>query len=149
MLTTTTKVFVVSVGNLYFVSARNRYNLYDTKNERFIVSVVADQHKKWIFENKKIAELIQALPILPPSPSSGWKEVVAAPRSMPAIIELPQEGATIEGGPAPPPVVTRRQGWRALLHRRRTLGLYRRAALGLCGGDRRRALDLHGADGGG
>jgi hypothetical protein len=65
-----------------------------------------------------------------------------------AVVELPHEGATIEGGPAPPPVAPQRQGWRALLHRRRALDLYRCAASGLRGGDRRRTLDLHGADGG-
>jgi hypothetical protein len=60
------------------------------------------------------------------------------PRSMPAIIGLPQEGAAIEGGPAPPPVAPQRQGWRALLYCHRALGLHRRAASVLRGGDRRR-----------
>jgi hypothetical protein len=46
-------------------------------------------------------------------------------------------------------VSAQREGWRALLHRCRALGLYRRATLGLRGGDRRHALDLHGANGGG
>jgi hypothetical protein len=60
------------------------------------------------------------------------------PRSMPAVIGLPQEGAAVEGGPAPPPVAPQRQGWRALLYCHRALGLHRRAASVLRGGDRRR-----------
>jgi hypothetical protein len=56
---------------------------------------------------------------------------------MPVVVGLPQEGVAVEGGPTLPPVVPRRQGWRALLYRHRALGLHRRATYGLRGGDRR------------
>jgi hypothetical protein len=78
------------------------------------------------------------MPILPPSSSPCWKEVIAAPRSMPVVIGLLQEGATVEGGPTSSSVAPQHQGWRALLHRHRALGLHRRAASGLHGGDCRR-----------
>jgi hypothetical protein len=66
------------------------------------------------------------------------EEVIATPKSMPAVIGLPREEAAVEGGTVPPLVAPRRQGWRALFHRRHALCLHRHAALGLRGGDRRR-----------
>jgi hypothetical protein len=51
--TTTKNICGIGWKPIFLISSRKRYDLYDTKNERFIVSVIADRHKKWIFENKK------------------------------------------------------------------------------------------------
>jgi hypothetical protein len=51
--TTTKSICGIGWKLIFRIGFSNRYNLYDAKNERFIVSVVTDRYKKWIFENKK------------------------------------------------------------------------------------------------
>jgi hypothetical protein len=43
---------ICGIKPIFRIDFSNRYDLYDAKNERFIVSVVTDRHKKWVFENK-------------------------------------------------------------------------------------------------
>jgi hypothetical protein len=51
--TTTKSICGIGWKLIFRIGFSNRYDLYDAKNERFIVSVVTDRYKKWIFENKK------------------------------------------------------------------------------------------------
>jgi hypothetical protein len=55
--TTTKSIYGIGWKPIFCIGSSNRYDLYNTKNEWFIVSVIADRHKKWNFENKKTAEL--------------------------------------------------------------------------------------------
>jgi hypothetical protein len=53
LFTTTKSIYGIGWKPIFCIGFSNRYDLYDIKNERFIVSVVADRHKKWNFENKQ------------------------------------------------------------------------------------------------
>jgi hypothetical protein len=80
--TTTKSIYGIGWKPIFCIGSSNRYDLYNTKNEWFIVSVIADRHKKWNFENKKKQ----------PSSDLGPSGPDLGPADTPAVIVTVLEG---------------------------------------------------------